>query len=701
MRNSKDYDKIEFNFTYYAMKLLGKNLYSSPWTAISELVANGIDAGAKKVYVLVDMCDKKHSVVEVFDTGRGMSEADLREKYALIGRNKREGNDNVEGKTLGRKGIGKLAALYLSPQYVLSTKCDTVETTWQVDTTKFKDSDIPTLDRIENTSNKFAAHEYWEKIKSGTMIHLSDVDLRNIGEEKIKKLRQILADYYLPSVIDCAIFVFVQDKRNQKINFQKIEKKIHFETMYSLFDTTDEYAEKLRDSVYITGVNDYPAVDYPRKTIVLDPNKFNCSGEIQMMNLKGQVQNVAYQLSGWLGIHTSLKRDILLRNVENESDYVMRPNTIRLYVRGKLAVDNLMNYIGSNQALANYIEGDLSFDVLDDDSFEDSSTSNREGYTLTDPRVVKLIEVAGKICSALLQERSRIGTQINKERNDYMIALRNQERKQREIEEALRKKADYERNIAIRDRDITYQELENKKQDLGSEKRRNSFLKKSLSEDQLTYSKRLHMVKINCSTVKNIISGLVAKKKRNMLTLDAAWEGIQKISYNIERIKTVLEYYAIAEFDPKDEKVEGDMFAFINEYCSEIAQKACDADDQAISIVVNVNECYLRSFVPQDIGVLVENVVSNSYKNKATTIVFNLYSKDGQYCIDIADNGNGLNPCADANDLFEFGKSYTKYGTGVGLFHVKQIIDEMGGTVSVNLEKKEGFELKMRFDNEI
>ena len=69
-------EQIQFNFTYYAMKLLGRNLYSSPWTAISEIVANGIDAGAEKVYVYVDMSDKHHSVVEIFDNGNGMTKND-------------------------------------------------------------------------------------------------------------------------------------------------------------------------------------------------------------------------------------------------------------------------------------------------------------------------------------------------------------------------------------------------------------------------------------------------------------------------------------------------------------------------------------------------------------------------------------------------------------------------------------------------
>lgn len=55
-----------------------------------------------------------------------------------------------------------------------------------------------------------------------------------------------------------------------------------------------------------------------------------------------------------------------------------------------------MSYIKSSQALANYIEGEISFDVLDDDLFEDASTSSREGYSLSDPRVKILIDISKK-----------------------------------------------------------------------------------------------------------------------------------------------------------------------------------------------------------------------------------------------------------------------------------------------------------------
>ena len=49
---NKQSESIPFNFTYYALKLLGHNLYTNPWTAVSELVANGIDAKAKKIFFI-------------------------------------------------------------------------------------------------------------------------------------------------------------------------------------------------------------------------------------------------------------------------------------------------------------------------------------------------------------------------------------------------------------------------------------------------------------------------------------------------------------------------------------------------------------------------------------------------------------------------------------------------------------------------
>ena len=123
MQNNKE--QIYFNFSYLALKLLGKNMYSSAWNALSELVANGLDANAEKIYLFLDMTDKEHSRIEIIDSGSGMSYEDLAHKYAWIGRNKRADeslSDEEKMLMMGRKGVGKLAAFYLSNYINILTK---------------------------------------------------------------------------------------------------------------------------------------------------------------------------------------------------------------------------------------------------------------------------------------------------------------------------------------------------------------------------------------------------------------------------------------------------------------------------------------------------------------------------------------------------------------------------------------------------
>jgi len=186
----------------------------------------------------------------------------------------------------------------------------------------------------------------------------------------------------------------------------------------------------------------------------------------------------------------------------------------------------------------------------------------------------------------------------------------------------------------------TEEELKKTTFDLNSEKRRNIFLNDSLSEDQLSYTKKLHMIRINNATIQNIVDILVLKRRQSALTVDFAWESIKQISYCNARIKSVLDYCAKAKFDPKDESIVGDLFEFITEYCEKISKQVCADNGDEINIHINKsNEEYIRQFVPQDIGVLIENVISNSVKNKARQIIFNMYIKDNSYYIDISGIG--------------------------------------------------------------
>ena len=187
-------ERINFTLGYEALKLLGKGLYSNVWAALSELIANGIDAHSSQVDVLLDMRNKEHSVIEILDNGDGMNNNDIQEKYVVIGNNKREGAPDSDV-LMGRKGVGKLAALFLTKHYEFITKkINEYPSAWSFDFND-KTSNVPGLNRIEIP--KMQLLERFNLSQSGTLLKLNDVNLSNMAEEAVNALSIIMSNYFL------------------------------------------------------------------------------------------------------------------------------------------------------------------------------------------------------------------------------------------------------------------------------------------------------------------------------------------------------------------------------------------------------------------------------------------------------------------------------------------------------------------------
>jgi hypothetical protein len=423
------------------LKLLGDGLYSNPWTAISELVANGIDAEATKIYIHINMIDKKFSTIEIFDNGYGMSYADLAEKYALIGKNKRFDinlNEIQKNKVMGRKGIGKLAALFLSSKYYLISKTDTNVNNWCVDMTDVTDDDIPNMKR-QNAIQVESSRE-WNKCTTGTLIKLINVDLRNIGEQTIEGLKARISDYYSFEKEIVSIFVSLKQNKNDKIFFEKVEKQIAFKNFYAFFNNTNiDFNIKLPKTILLS--TKIPSkikrgeISYKRCQTVILNKDFETKGEDHFIQEDGQESKelFAYEMRGWIGVHATIEKNEAKHNdalfLKNKA---YQPNRLRLYVRNKLAVENFMNYLKNTQAFGKYIEGEIHFDILDTNNLPDIATANRQEYKENNDRIIKLIDILKPIIGSLIRERSKIGSRINKEEKEYLEAVKAEEAAKRE-----------------------------------------------------------------------------------------------------------------------------------------------------------------------------------------------------------------------------------------------------------------------------
>ena len=119
----------EMKFDIGTIKHLGLQMYSTLPPVIGELVANAWDANATKVEITIpeEQINQQNSELIICDNGIGMSDEDVRSKYLIIGRDRRdiEQSDKTPlphaRKVMGRKGIGKFSAFGIAKEIVVES----------------------------------------------------------------------------------------------------------------------------------------------------------------------------------------------------------------------------------------------------------------------------------------------------------------------------------------------------------------------------------------------------------------------------------------------------------------------------------------------------------------------------------------------------------------------------------------------------
>lgn len=103
-------------------------------------------------------------------------------------------------------------------------------------------------------------------------------------------------------------------------------------------------------------------------------------------------------------------------------------------------------------------------------------------------------------------------------------------------------------------------------------------------------------------------------------------------------------------------------------------------------------------FDTSSIGIILDNIASNSIKAGATVLNISFKDEDRFVKIIFTDNGLGLSSDIDPHSIFEWGFSSNreKKGFGIGLYHVKQLVDEMKGKIEIDTNYKDGFKLIVR-----
>jgi len=276
----------------------------------------------------------------------------------------------------------------------------------------------------------------------------------------------------------------------------------------------------------------------------------------------------------------------------------------------------------------------------------------------------------------------------------------------KKIEKAIREtKADAEiaRNEAVDEKQLrkkTQQKLE-------YISGQNNFLIEEISDDTKNLESILHHIGLTTNIIKSDIANLIKATNQNS-NKNELISIIKRISRQNQKISSFTKYFKKVNFDTISNKLEIDIVSFINEYIENVYKLREDLklnrELPNFHLKMQPNSKFLLKFSPIDLIIVIDNLISNSYKNriKNKQITPNIYLswsdvRNNSITLSFLDEGKGIDDNIVEN-IFDFGFTTSRRGSGIGLYHIKEIIQKIKGEITVNNKTKKGVEFLIKFN---
>ncbi len=208
-----------------------------------------------------------------------------------------------------------------------------------------------------------------------------------------------------------------------------------------------------------------------------------------------------------------------------------------------------------------------------------------------------------------------------------------------------------------------------------------------------------HIFRHSAQHITNYIEQLVSS-----INKDASKEELlriaSKISFENKKIITLSRFVTKAQFDTTVSKITADLIKFVNEYVLNVYQeyKHLLMNHQSLKITASApaNLKFDFSFRPIEIIIILDNLLNNAFKAKAKNVKLEWESlNNSEVILHVKDDGVGISDKY-VSDIFN-ARFTTTNGSGLGLYHTKEVIEKMGGAITVNNQLKQGAEFILKF----
>lgn len=343
--------KLVMTISLNALEHLGINLYSNIPAVLSEVVANAWDADAKTVTVTIN---KTAETITIQDDGTGMNRNGVIDRFLTVGYKRRDdlGETTPAGrKPMGRKGIGKLSIFSVAQVAEVFTTLDGERTAFRMDREVIRTA-IAGKGQVAYEPDELTT---WPvDLKEGTRIVLSKIS-KSLSGMTVEGL-----------------------KRRVARRFSVIGPKNDFTVSVNGNTIGPEDRDYHNALQYIWTYGD-------QSDLVNLCKHLNRPAEARLSRIADELKKDNISLTGWIG--TVSKPDQLK---DEDGDNL---NRLAIFMRGKMAQEDMLDDFGQKEIYADYIIGELHCEQLDLDDQGDIATSSRQALKEDDPRFEALRKI--------------------------------------------------------------------------------------------------------------------------------------------------------------------------------------------------------------------------------------------------------------------------------------------------------------------
>ena len=747
-------EQLQFRVSSALKDIIGRDLITDDYLAVFELVKNSFDAYAKEVEIIFENIYTDKAKIIIKDNGKGMNFFDLKNKWLFVAYSaKKEGieDDNFEYRDriysnrsfAGAKGIGRFSCDRLGKTLFLETLKDELNPNVEALYTDWEKFEIDSQKEFINISVLHETKEYSSYgISSGTVLEISDLRSK-WDRNKILKLKDSLSKLINPyndENDEFSIFINSPDelKNDEKeTDYRKIingkVKNFIFETLG--FKTTHIICSIDQNGKYISST----LVD--GGTTIYSIKQYNHFVNLNNININLYYLNrsAKYAFHRYMGMASRLYGNVFLykngfrvypygepfsdpMGIEERKSRKYKSRLGTGEIIGRIEIFGKNNEFKETSSRGDGLIKNDSYYKLEDFFFNVLEKLEKYvvdvqkwGLSIEDKKDVSLesriIDLIAKITNAddiidfsipsnfiEILESSQVDsaeTVVNNLRkiaieigDEKLLGIAGLAIKKVEILQAARVEAEEEAKLAA-------EKAKKATKKLKDQITENLFLKSINTSDYTEMISLLHHIGIYAGTVDNYL-GNISLRVQNQIPLsnDELYEIIKQIGFEIKKIMNISTFATKAKFNLKTEETTIDLVNYIKEYTENIIPSIM-GKEMKIQFIDLFKAQFIKKIKPIEINIIIDNLISNARKAKSQNLFIRTRrDSDSSLIVEFEDDGIGIDK-ENINKIYNIGYTTTD-GSGVGLYHVKKIIGEIGYNINVNINALQGVTFKIK-----